>query len=73
MLRRIYADVDPSVQHLAERSLLSGLMKLEEEGRARESEPATRSRPEGRGCPRSRRNRCSASSRCPRAGPRRGR
>jgi glyoxylase-like metal-dependent hydrolase (beta-lactamase superfamily II)/8-oxo-dGTP pyrophosphatase MutT (NUDIX family) len=35
LLRRIYADVDPRVQHLAERSLLSGLLKLEEEGRAR--------------------------------------
>ncbi|HJS72869.1 MAG TPA: MBL fold metallo-hydrolase [Vicinamibacteria bacterium] len=35
LLRRIYADVDPRVHHLAERSLLSGLLKLEEEGRAR--------------------------------------
>jgi endoribonuclease LACTB2 len=35
LLQRIYTDVDPSVYHLAERSLLSGLLKLEEEGRAR--------------------------------------
>jgi glyoxylase-like metal-dependent hydrolase (beta-lactamase superfamily II)/8-oxo-dGTP pyrophosphatase MutT (NUDIX family) len=35
LLKRIYADVDPKVHHLAERSLLSGLIKLEEEGRAR--------------------------------------
>ncbi len=35
LLRRIYNDVDPRVAHLAERSLLSGLLKLEEEGRAR--------------------------------------
>jgi glyoxylase-like metal-dependent hydrolase (beta-lactamase superfamily II)/8-oxo-dGTP pyrophosphatase MutT (NUDIX family) len=38
LLRRIYTDVDPRVQHLAERSLLSGLIKLEEEGRARKEE-----------------------------------
>ncbi len=38
LLRRIYADVDPKVYHLAERSLLSGLLKLEEEGRARKEE-----------------------------------
>ena len=38
LLRRIYADVDPNVYHLAERSLLSGLLKLEEEGRARKGE-----------------------------------
>ncbi len=38
LLRRIYADVDPKVYHLAERSLLSGLIKLEEEGRARKGE-----------------------------------
>ena len=34
LLARIYTDVDPKVYHLAERSLLSGLLKLEEEGRA---------------------------------------
>jgi glyoxylase-like metal-dependent hydrolase (beta-lactamase superfamily II)/8-oxo-dGTP pyrophosphatase MutT (NUDIX family) len=33
LLRRIYTDVDPKVYPLAERSLLSGLLKLEEEGR----------------------------------------
>jgi glyoxylase-like metal-dependent hydrolase (beta-lactamase superfamily II)/8-oxo-dGTP pyrophosphatase MutT (NUDIX family) len=38
LLRRIYTDVDPKVYHLAERSLLSGLIKLEEEGRARKVE-----------------------------------
>ena len=38
LLRRIYADVDPKVYHLAERSLLSGLIKLEEEGRARKGD-----------------------------------
>ena len=38
LLRRIYADVDPNVHHLAERSLLSGLIKLEEEGRVRKGE-----------------------------------
>jgi glyoxylase-like metal-dependent hydrolase (beta-lactamase superfamily II)/8-oxo-dGTP pyrophosphatase MutT (NUDIX family) len=38
LLRRIYADVDPKVYHLAERSLLSGLIKLEEEGRVRKGE-----------------------------------
>jgi endoribonuclease LACTB2 len=38
LLRRIYTDVDPGVYHLAERSLLSGLLKLEEEGRARKEE-----------------------------------
>jgi hypothetical protein len=38
LLRRIYSDVDPRVYHLAERSLLSGLVKLEEEGRARKAE-----------------------------------
>ncbi len=38
LLRLIYADVDPKVYHLAERSLLSGLMKLEEEGRVRKVE-----------------------------------
>lgn len=38
LLRRIYTDVDPKVYHLAERSLLSGLIKLEEEGRARKGE-----------------------------------
>jgi glyoxylase-like metal-dependent hydrolase (beta-lactamase superfamily II) len=38
LLRRIYTDVDPSVFPLAERSLLSGLIKLEEEGRARKTE-----------------------------------
>jgi glyoxylase-like metal-dependent hydrolase (beta-lactamase superfamily II)/8-oxo-dGTP pyrophosphatase MutT (NUDIX family) len=38
LLRRIYTDVDPKVYHLAERSLLSGLIKLEEEGRARKEE-----------------------------------
>ena len=38
LLRRIYKDVDPKVYHLAERSLLSGLIKLEEEGRARKVE-----------------------------------
>jgi glyoxylase-like metal-dependent hydrolase (beta-lactamase superfamily II)/8-oxo-dGTP pyrophosphatase MutT (NUDIX family) len=35
LLRRVYTDVDPGVYHLAERSLLSGLIKLEEEGRVR--------------------------------------
>jgi glyoxylase-like metal-dependent hydrolase (beta-lactamase superfamily II) len=38
LLRRIYTDVAPEVLHLAERSLLSGLLKLEEEGRARKSD-----------------------------------
>jgi glyoxylase-like metal-dependent hydrolase (beta-lactamase superfamily II) len=38
LLLRIYTDVDPSLYHLAERSLLSGLIKLEEEGRARRVE-----------------------------------
>ncbi len=38
LLRRIYTDVDPSLYPLAERSLLSGLIKLEEEGRARKGE-----------------------------------
>jgi glyoxylase-like metal-dependent hydrolase (beta-lactamase superfamily II)/8-oxo-dGTP pyrophosphatase MutT (NUDIX family) len=37
LLRRVYADVDPKVYHLAERSLLSGLRKLLEEGRVREA------------------------------------
>jgi glyoxylase-like metal-dependent hydrolase (beta-lactamase superfamily II)/8-oxo-dGTP pyrophosphatase MutT (NUDIX family) len=38
LLRRIYTDVDPNVFHLAERSLLSGLIKLQEEGRARKTD-----------------------------------
>jgi glyoxylase-like metal-dependent hydrolase (beta-lactamase superfamily II) len=37
LLLRIYTDVDPSVYPLAERSLLSGLIKLEEEGRVRKT------------------------------------
>jgi glyoxylase-like metal-dependent hydrolase (beta-lactamase superfamily II) len=35
LLARIYTDVDPKVYQLAERSLLSGLLKLEEDGIAR--------------------------------------
>ncbi len=33
LVAKVYADVDPGVHRLAERSLLSGLIKLEEEGR----------------------------------------
>jgi glyoxylase-like metal-dependent hydrolase (beta-lactamase superfamily II)/8-oxo-dGTP pyrophosphatase MutT (NUDIX family) len=37
LTRRIYTDVDPGALPLAERSLLSGLVKLEEEGRVARS------------------------------------
>ncbi|HSF19085.1 MAG TPA: MBL fold metallo-hydrolase [Vicinamibacteria bacterium] len=38
LVAKIYTDVDPEMHALAERSLLSGLMKLEEEGRVVRSE-----------------------------------
>jgi glyoxylase-like metal-dependent hydrolase (beta-lactamase superfamily II)/8-oxo-dGTP pyrophosphatase MutT (NUDIX family) len=42
LLLKIYIDVDPKVYALAERSLLSGLIKLEEEGRVVKSEAGYR-------------------------------
>jgi glyoxylase-like metal-dependent hydrolase (beta-lactamase superfamily II) len=42
LLLKIYTDVDPKVYHLAERSLLSGLIKLEEEGRVVRNEAGYR-------------------------------
>jgi glyoxylase-like metal-dependent hydrolase (beta-lactamase superfamily II)/8-oxo-dGTP pyrophosphatase MutT (NUDIX family) len=42
LLAKIYADVDPKVHGLAERSLLSGLIKLEEEGRCWKNEKGYR-------------------------------
>lgn len=42
LLAKVYTDVDPGVHPLAERSLLSGLIKLEEEGRCWKSEKGYR-------------------------------
>ncbi len=41
LARHVYADVDERMLPLAERSLLAGLLKLADEGRAREQSPAS--------------------------------